>query len=59
MAKGTQCGQKDFDFQDACQVDFCSAPAAAEFLLQIWELWESVGVANGIQSLNEFKDNTG
>lgn len=40
-------------------MDFCSAPTADKFLLQIWELWESVGVAIGIQSLDEFKDNTG
>ena len=40
-------------------MDFCSAPATDVFLLQIWELWESVGVADGIQSLDEFKDNAG
>lgn len=45
--------------QDACDVDVCSAAPADELLLQIWELWEGVGMAIGIQSLDESEDNTG
>ena len=37
----------------------CSAAAADKLLLQICEMWESVGVADGIQSLDEHKNNTG
>ena len=53
------CEEKDFDFQDAWKVDFCSVAAADKLLLQICEMWESVGVADGIQSLDEHKNNTG
>ena len=45
--------------QDACEVDVCSAAPANGLLLKIWELLEGIGMANGIQSLDESKDNTG
>lgn len=40
-------------------MDLSSAAVADELLLQIWKLWEGVGVAYGVQSLDELKDNTG
>ena len=44
---------------DDYEVDVCPAAPTDELLLQIWELWEGVGMAIGIQSLAESKDNTG
>ncbi|KAK7795577.1 hypothetical protein U0070_015145, partial [Myodes glareolus] len=45
--------------KDACEVDVCSVAPADELLLYTWELWEGVGMTNGIQSLDESKDNIG
>ena len=59
MTQGTHSEQKTLISQDDYEVDVCSAAPADELLLQIWELWKGVGMANGIQSLDESKDNTG
>ena len=59
MTQGTHCEQKTLMTQDDCEVDTCSASPANGLLHKIWELWEGVGMANGIQSLDESKDNTG
>ena len=59
MPQGTHFDQKTLMSQDACEVDVCSAAPANGLLLKIWELWEGIGMANGIQSLGESKDNTG
>ena len=45
--------------QYASEEDVCSAAPANGLLLKIRELWEGIGMANGIQSLDESKDNTG
>ena len=44
--------------RDPSEVDVCFAAPANGLLLKIWELWEGIGMANGIQSLDESKDNT-
>ena len=59
MTQETHCEQKTLMSQDDCEVDVCSAAPADELLLYTWELWESVSMANGFQSLDESKDNTG
>lgn len=41
------------------EMDLTPAAATAELLLQFWELWKGPGVANGIQSLDQFKSNSG
>lgn len=59
MTQGTYSEEKTLMSQDDFEVDVCSAAPANGLLLKIWELWEGVGMANGIQSLDESKDNTG
>ncbi|OBS65855.1 hypothetical protein A6R68_05606, partial [Neotoma lepida] len=44
---------------DASEVDVCSAAPEDELLLQTWELWEDVGMADEIQSSDESEDKTG
>lgn len=45
--------------QDVYEMDFSSAAATAELLLQLWELWKGAGVAHRIQPLDQYKDNPG
>ena len=59
MTDGLHSEEKNIDFQNALEVDFCSAAAADKLLLQICKVWEGVVVAGGLQSLDEYKDNTG
>ena len=59
MTQGTHCEQKTLMSHNDCEVDVCSAAPANGLLLKIWELWEGVGMAIGIQSLDESKNNTG
>lgn len=40
-------------------MDLFSSAHTVVLLLQLWVLWESARVADGIQSLDQLKDDTG